>query len=130
MRLAATLAFGLGLAACASNTPRMAGTAGVWSGVAAAAAVAERSTGGCLAQCANGMACNPRTGLCEAARCAGCVEGQTCVHDEYGARCASRQQVLTVTGTAEVPDPLRGGSMSLGVPELPTPAPHHASDSP
>ncbi len=118
----------LALAGCASQTPDMARTAAAWSGVAAASAVAERATGGCVALCISGMACNARTGLCEPSRCTGCGDGQVCVQDEYGARCTSLPLGVTATGTA--PDPRRGGSIAIGVPDLPTPAPHHASDKP
>ncbi|HZZ86076.1 MAG TPA: hypothetical protein VFE30_16215 [Anaeromyxobacteraceae bacterium] len=129
MKLATVmLALAMGLTACRSTTPDMARSAAIWSGLAGATSAVSRGSGGCVAACVSGMACNPRTGLCERARCTGCAEGQRCVQDEYGSRCVTQPPGVTMTGPA--PDPLKGGAVVIGVPELPTPAPHHASDKP
>ncbi|HQR30841.1 MAG TPA: hypothetical protein PLL32_10555 [Anaeromyxobacteraceae bacterium] len=67
--LAATpLALGLLLllaAGCKSSAPYTIPAAAINSAIAVGASAAQRSAGGCYAQCVAGTVCNPRTGFCE-----------------------------------------------------------------
>jgi hypothetical protein len=53
------------LPACKSSAPYTLPSAGINAALAAGASVAQRSAGGCYAQCVGGTVCNPNTGFCE-----------------------------------------------------------------
>ncbi len=53
------------LPACKSSAPYTLPAAGINAALAATASVAQRSAGGCYAQCVGGTVCNPNTGFCD-----------------------------------------------------------------
>jgi hypothetical protein len=53
------------LPGCKSSAPYTLPAAGINAALAAGASVAQRSAGGCFAQCVGGTICNPNTGFCE-----------------------------------------------------------------
>ena len=53
------------LAGCKSSAPYSLPAAGLNTALAAGASIAQRSAGGCYAQCVGGTICNPNTGFCE-----------------------------------------------------------------
>jgi hypothetical protein len=53
------------LPACKSSAPYTLPSAGINAALAVGASVAQRSAGGCYAQCVGGTICNPNTGFCE-----------------------------------------------------------------
>jgi hypothetical protein len=55
------------LAACQSSAPYALPAALANTGLALGVSAAHRAGGGCYATCTGGTACNPATGLCEAA---------------------------------------------------------------
>jgi len=57
----------LALVGCSSSAPHTLGAAAINTGLALGTSAAQRAAGGCFAVCTNGTACNPKTGLCEAA---------------------------------------------------------------
>jgi hypothetical protein len=63
---AAALAVALFLPACKSSAPYTLPSAAINTALAVGASAAQRSAGGCYAQCVAGTICNPRTGFCEA----------------------------------------------------------------
>ena len=55
----------LALTGCRSSAPYTLPSAAINTAIAAGASVAQKSAGGCYAQCVGGTICNPRTGFCE-----------------------------------------------------------------
>jgi len=55
------------LAGCSSSARYTVPSAAINTALAAGAAAAQRSAGGCYAQCVGGTVCNPRNGFCESA---------------------------------------------------------------
>src|SRR5512137_1878716 len=55
----------LALTGCRSSAPYTIPSAAINTAIAAGASVAQRSAGGCYAQCVAGTICNPRSGFCE-----------------------------------------------------------------
>ncbi len=53
------------LAACGSSASYTIPSAAINTAIAAGASAAQRSAGGCYAQCVGGTVCNPRNGFCE-----------------------------------------------------------------
>jgi hypothetical protein len=53
------------LAGCRSSAPYTLPSAAINTALAAGVSVAQKSAGGCYAQCVGGSICNPRTGFCE-----------------------------------------------------------------
>ncbi len=63
---------------CRSSAPYTVPAAALNSAVAVGAALGQKAAGGCYATCTHGTACNPRTGLCEAASASEvCDQGET-----------------------------------------------------
>jgi hypothetical protein len=63
------------LPGCRSSAPYTLPSAAINTAIAASASVAQKSAGGCYAQCVGGTICNPRTGFCES-------PGAVCVGSE------------------------------------------------
>jgi hypothetical protein len=81
--LCALLAFG-----CTTGSSNTMLGAATMTTLAAGAAVANRASGGCVAVCTNGTACNPKTGLCERQPCRGeCGVGERCEENFIGHKC-------------------------------------------
>jgi hypothetical protein len=59
------LALALALVGCRSSANYTVPSAAINTAIAAGAAAAQRSAGGCYAQCVGGTVCNPRNGFCE-----------------------------------------------------------------
>ena len=59
------LALAASLPACGSSAPYTIPSAAINTAIAAGASAAQRSAGGCYAQCVGGTVCNPRNGFCE-----------------------------------------------------------------
>jgi hypothetical protein len=55
----------LALTGCRSSAPYTVPSAAINTAIAASASVAQKSAGGCYAQCVGGTICNPRNGFCE-----------------------------------------------------------------
>ena len=53
------------LASCRSSAPYTLPSAAINTALAAGVSAAQRSAGGCYAQCVGGTVCNPATGFCE-----------------------------------------------------------------
>jgi hypothetical protein len=53
------------LAGCRSSAPYTVPSAAINTAIAAGASAAQKSAGGCYAQCVGGTICNPRNGFCE-----------------------------------------------------------------
>ena len=53
------------LPACGSSARYTVPSAAINSAIAVGASAAQRSAGGCYAQCVGGTVCNPRNGFCE-----------------------------------------------------------------
>ena len=65
LRLLAAMALPACAVACKSSAPYTLPAAAINTALAAGVAAAQRSAGGCYAQCVGGTVCNPRTGFCE-----------------------------------------------------------------
>jgi hypothetical protein len=99
LAIAATLML---LAACKSSAPYTVPAAILNTGVAVGVSAAQRASGGCYATCANGTACNPRTGYCEPLSAQ-----ELCAESEGGGmRCVP---LATPVGTEEKAEPPSGG---------------------
>ena len=59
------LALALALVGCRSSAKYTVPSAAINTAIAAGAAAAQRSAGGCYAQCVGGTVCNPHNGFCE-----------------------------------------------------------------
>ena len=55
----------LAITGCRSSAPYTLPSAAINTAIAAGASVAQKSAGGCYAQCVGGTICNPRNGFCE-----------------------------------------------------------------
>jgi hypothetical protein len=55
----------LALTGCRSSAPYTLPSAAINTAIAAGASAAQKSAGGCYAQCVGGTICNPRTGFCD-----------------------------------------------------------------
>ena len=90
------------------------------------------AAGGCIATCAYGTECNPRTGFCEPSRCGKCPSGERCVASADGFRCTSGG-VVPPPATLRTQPPV-GAGLVPGVgftaqPGLPPPSPQERSDA-
>jgi hypothetical protein len=93
------------VAGCRSSAPYTLPAAAINTAVAAGASVAQKSAGGCYAQCVGGTICNPRTGFCES-------PGAVCVGSEADSvACLNRPG--TTMGTSAV------GPSGAGTPPFP-----------
>jgi predicted small lipoprotein YifL len=63
--VALLLTLAAALPACGSSAPYTIPAAAINSAIAVGASAAQRSAGGCYAQCVGGTVCNPRNGFCE-----------------------------------------------------------------
>ncbi|MGA8892692.1 MAG: hypothetical protein WB493_14060 [Anaeromyxobacteraceae bacterium] len=64
-RLLLALVLAAGATGCKSSAPYTIPAAAINSALAVGVSAAQRSAGGCYAQCVGGTICNPRTGFCE-----------------------------------------------------------------
>ena len=102
---AASLALGLFLDGCKSSAPYTMPAAAINSAIAVGAAAAQRSAGGCYAQCVAGTVCNPRTGFCEqpGAVCLGQPSDPPSCLSRPGSTMGTAAQVPGAAGTAGSP---------------------------
>jgi hypothetical protein len=99
----------LALAGCRSSAPYTLPSAAINTALAAGVSAAQKSAGGCYAQCVGGTFCNPRTGFCER-------DGAVCVGTEAEtAACASRRAGSTLGASTPGPDGSSGGPFPLGI---------------
>jgi hypothetical protein len=92
-RLLLLLALAAGSAACKSSAPYTIPSAAINTALAVGASAAQRSAGGCYAQCVGGTVCNPRTGFCES-------PAVVCVGSEADSlACLNRPGTTLNTGT-------------------------------
>jgi hypothetical protein len=99
------LALAAGLAGCKSSAPYTIPAAAINTALAAGVSAAQRSAGGCYAQCVGGTICNPRNGFCES-------PAVVCVGSEADSiACLNRPGTTMNTGT-QAP----GASPALPVP--------------
>jgi len=92
------------LAGCGSSAPYTLPSAAINTALAAGAAAAQRSAGGCYAQCVGGTVCNPRNGFCES-------PGAVCIGiDSDPPSCLNRPGT---TMQATTPGPAAAGDTSL-----------------
>jgi hypothetical protein len=76
------------LAACITGSANTIAGAATMTALATGSAVAARAAGGCIATCANGTTCNPRTGSCEVLPCRGlCASDQHCENSFAESKC-------------------------------------------
>jgi hypothetical protein len=110
IRAAGLLACGvLALAGCRSSAPYTLPSAAINTALAAGASAAQRSAGGCYAQCVGGTFCNPRTGFCES-------PGAVCVGSEAETvACANRRAGSTLGASTPGPDGSTGAPFPLGI---------------
>jgi hypothetical protein len=93
----------LGPAGCKSSAPYTIPSAAINTAIAAGISVAQKSAGGCYAQCVGGTICNPRTGFCES-------PGAVCVGAEAGSVACLNRPGTTMGTTSEGPG---GGAPTL-----------------
>jgi hypothetical protein len=105
LRCLAALALAASATACKSSAPYTIPSAAINTALAAGVSAAQRSAGGCYAQCVGGTVCNPRTGFCES-------PAVVCIGSEADSlACLNRPGTTMTTGT-QVP----GASPALPVP--------------
>jgi hypothetical protein len=76
------------LAGCITGSSNTMAGAAVMTAAGLGAAAVSRASGGCVAICTNGTACNPRTGLCETLPCRGqCGSGEHCEQTFTESKC-------------------------------------------
>lgn len=119
-------------AACGSTAPYAVPAAAINTTAALAASAQQVAAGGCIATCAYGTECNPRTGFCEPSRCGRCPFGERCVASAEGFRCTSGG-VVPPPATLRTQPPV-GAALVPGVgftaqPGLPPPSPQERSDA-
>jgi hypothetical protein len=86
--LRAPLLTALLLAACTTGSANTMAGAAVMTAAGLGAAAASRASGGCIAVCTNGTACNPRTGYCEVLPCRGqCSATEHCEQTFAESKC-------------------------------------------
>jgi len=107
------------LAGCGSSAPYTLPSAAINTALAAGAAAAQRSAGGCYAQCVGGTVCNPRNGFCES-------PGAVCIGMESDPpSCLNRPGTTMQTtvpgpaGTGDAPLPLGISPATGSVPPPP-----------
>ena len=91
------VALAAALPACGSSAPYTIPAAAINTAIAAGASAAQRSAGGCYAQCVGGTVCNSRTGFCEAA------EGILCLGMESNPPSCLNRLGATMGTSATVP---------------------------
>jgi hypothetical protein len=104
----ASLLVSLALAACATGSSNTLVGAAVVTAAGLGAAAASRASGGCIAVCTNGTACNPRTGLCETLPCRGqCGAGEHCEQTFAESKCVPGAETgvtsVARSGSSKVP---------------------------
>jgi len=109
----------LALAGCRSSAQYTVPSAAINTAIAAGASMAQKSAGGCYAQCVGGSICNPRTGFCESA-------GAVCIGAEADTpACLNRAGPTMGTsaagpsGTSPTPFPLGVSPATGSVPPPP-----------
>jgi hypothetical protein len=111
------------LAACITGSANTLAGAATMTALATGSAVAERAAGGCIAICANGTTCNPRTGFCEALPCRGlCASDQHCENSFAESKCVPGVAAGVVTKT-------HGSSRTTVIAPI-TEAPNQSSSAP
>jgi hypothetical protein len=98
----------LGLSACQSSAPYTIPSAAINTAIAAGASVAQRSAGGCYAQCVGGTVCNPRTGFCESA-------GAVCIGVEAESLACQGRPGATMGATSPGPAGSSPTQLPIGV---------------
>ncbi len=85
--LGALCLIGSGCHTGSANT--MAGAASMTT-LAVGAAAVSKASGGCIAICTNGTACNPKSGLCDPLPCRGeCGSDEHCEQNFTGSKCVA-----------------------------------------
>lgn len=104
-RLLLVLAVAAGSIGCKSSAPYTIPSAAINTALAAGVSAAQRSAGGCYAQCVAGTICNPRTGFCEqpAAICLGQPSDPPSCLARSGATMGTATQVPGAAGVTESP---------------------------
>ncbi len=101
-------------AGCKSSAPYTLPSAAINTALAAGVSAAQRSAGGCYAQCVGGTVCNPNTGFCESpgAVCIGAeAESPACIGRGNGAAMGTSRPGAEVSPPTSVPvgiSPLTG----------------------
>lgn len=86
----ASLLASIALAGCITGSSNTMAGAAVMTAAGLGAAAVSRASGGCVAICTNGTACNPRTGLCETLPCRGqCGAGEHCEQTFTESKCVA-----------------------------------------
>jgi hypothetical protein len=127
-RLLLPFVLAAGSAGCKSSAPYTLPAAAINSALAVGASAAQRSAGGCYAQCVGGTVCNPRTGFCEqaAAICLGQPSDPPSCLNRPGTTMGTAAQVPGAAGvtnspigispaTGSVPPPPAGASPTPSV---------------
>ena len=103
LALAASLLLATG---CQSSAPYTMPSAAINTALAAGVAAAQRSAGGCYAQCVGGTVCNTRTGFCESpgAVCIGSeAESPACVGHGNAAALGTARPGADVSPSTQLP---------------------------
>jgi hypothetical protein len=104
-RLLLVLAVVAGSIGCKSSAPYTVPAAAINTALAVGVSAAQRSAGGCYAQCVAGTICNPRTGFCEqpGAICLGQPSDPPSCLSRPGATMGTAAQVPGAAGMTDSP---------------------------
>ena len=98
----------LALSSCRSSAQYTVPSAAINSAIAVGASMAQKSAGGCYAQCVGGSICNPRTGFCES-------PGAVCVGAEADSPACLNRAGPTMGTSAAGPSGASATPFPLGV---------------
>jgi predicted small lipoprotein YifL len=108
LRSGVVVAAVLALTGCRSSAPYTLPSAAVNTAIAAGASAAQKSAGGCYAQCVGGTICNPRTGFCES-------QGAVCVGAEAESPACLNRAGPTMGTSAPGPAGSSAAPLPIGV---------------
>lgn len=98
----------LALSSCRSSAQYTVPSAAINSAIAVGASMAQKSAGGCYAQCVGGSICNPRTGFCES-------PGAVCIGAEADSPACLNRAGPTMGTSASGPSGANTTPFPLGV---------------
>jgi hypothetical protein len=108
VRAAALLTYAVVLAGCQSSARYTVPSAAINSVLAASVSVAQKTSGGCYAQCVGGTICNARTGFCES-------PGAVCIGSEADSPACLNRPGATMGTSAAGPDVQPPKDLPLGI---------------
>jgi len=96
------------LSGCQSSARYTLPSAGINTALAAGASMAQKTAGGCYAQCVGGSICNPRNGFCES-------PGAVCIGSEAESPACLNRPGSTMSTSSSGPAGASTTPMPLGV---------------